>query len=142
MSSHLGITARQCMFCAILIALLAFAPLIYAQSSVSAGSISGTVTDQSGATVPNAPVTITNTATGRVINLTTNGSGAYNTPALDPGQYTIKVTAKGFQTTSQPVTVQVGNTTNGNVRLTVGQETQIVEVQASTEQVNTQHATV
>src|SRR5690348_8722894 len=56
MSSHLGIKARQTMLCAVLIALLAFAPLAFSQSSVSAGSISGTVTDQSGATVPNAPV--------------------------------------------------------------------------------------
>jgi hypothetical protein len=142
MSSHLGIATRHRVFAIVIIALLAFAPFAFSQSNVSAGSISGTVTDPSGATVPNVPVSITNTATGRTINLTTNSSGGYTTGALQPGPYTVKVTAKGFQSVSLPLTVQVGNTANGNVKLTLGQETQIVEVQAETEQVNTQQATV
>jgi carboxypeptidase family protein len=142
MSSHLGITARRFTIATVLLALVAFTPLVYAQSSVSVGSISGTVTDPSGASVAGAPVTITNTGTGHVINLTSNSSGGYNSGPLAPGQYTVKVTAKGFQTVSLPLTVQVGNTANGNVKLTVGQETQIVEVQAATEQVNTTQASV
>jgi Carboxypeptidase regulatory-like domain len=142
MSSHLGIATRHRVFAVVVIALLAFAPFAYSQSNISAGSISGTVTDPSGATVPNAPVTITNTATGHAINLTTNSSGTYTTGALPPGPYTVKVAAKGFQSVSLPLTVQVGNTASGNVKLTLGQETQVVEVQAETEQVNTQQATV
>jgi hypothetical protein len=144
MASLLGIPRQRAITLTftLIFALLIFASMTFAQSSVSSGSISGTVTDPSGASVANAPVTITNTGTGRVISLTTNSSGSYTTGALEPGQYTIKVTAKGFQTVSQPVTVQVGNNTNGNVKLAVGQESQIVEVQASTEQVNTQQATV
>lgn len=142
MSSHLGIAYRHRVFAIVIIALLALAPFAYSQANINSGSISGTVTDPSGATVPNAPITITNTATGQTINLTTNSSGSYTTAALRPGPYTVKVTAKGFQSVSLPLTVQVGNVANGNVQLTLGQETQVVEVQAQTEQVNTQQATV
>jgi hypothetical protein len=142
MSSHLGIATRHRVFAIVIIALLAFAPFAFSQANVNSGSITGTVTDPSGATVPNVPVSITNTATGRTINLTTSSSGGYTTGALQPGPYTIKVTAKGFQSVSLPLTVQVGNTATGNVKLTLGQETQVVEVQAETEQVNTQQATV
>jgi Carboxypeptidase regulatory-like domain len=142
MSSHLGIATRHRVFAIVIIALLAFAPFAYSQANINAGSISGAVTDPSGATLPNVPVIITNNNTGRVINLNTTSSGNYTTGPIDPGTYTVKVTAKGFQTVSLPLTVQVGNTANGNVRLVLGQETQVVEVQAETEQVNTQQATV
>ena len=58
--------------------LLLATTLVFAQTTVGTGSIVGTVTDPSGAVVSNAKVTITNTATGQVIEQTTNSSGAYN----------------------------------------------------------------
>ncbi|HKN35248.1 MAG TPA: carboxypeptidase regulatory-like domain-containing protein [Terriglobales bacterium] len=115
---------------------------VYAQTSVSTGTILGTVTDPSGAVVTNAKVVITNKATGQVISTTTGSSGTYTSGSLIPGEYLIKIEAKGFKSTVLPVTVQVSGTAPGNVRLELGQESQIVEVQGSAEQVNTEQATV
>jgi hypothetical protein len=128
-----------------LIALLATFALLtsvaFAQTTVSTGSIVGTVTDASGAVVPNAKVTITG-STGQVIKATTNGQGGYSTGSLVPGAYTIRVEAKGFKTTQLPVDVRVDTTASGSVKLEIGQESTVVEVQGTEVQVNTEQATV
>lgn len=116
--------------------------LSLAQTTVGTGSIVGQVVDPSGAVINGAKVVITNVATGRVINLTANTAGAYNSGALVPGNYKVLVSAKSFRSTELQLTVLVGNTANGNVKLEIGQENQIVEVQASAVQVNTEQATV
>jgi uncharacterized membrane protein len=92
--------------------------------------------------VPTAKVSITNKATGRVINVSTTSAGTYASGALTPGNYTVRVEAQGFKTSELPVTVQVGVTASGNLKLQVGQATQVVEVQASEVQINTEQATV
>jgi Carboxypeptidase regulatory-like domain/TonB dependent receptor-like, beta-barrel len=122
--------------------LSAFAFAAYAQTTVSTGSIQGTVTDQTGAVVPGAKVTITGKATGRVISTGTSSAGIYSSGALIPGEYTVRVVAQGFRTASLNLTVQVGGTVNGNVKLEVGQATQVVEVSASAVTVNEEQATV
>jgi hypothetical protein len=116
--------------------------VLYAQTTISTGSIQGTITDQSGAVVPTAKVSITNKSTGRVINVSTTSAGTYTSGALTPGNYVVRVEAQGFKTSELPVTVQVGVTASGNMKLQVGQATQVVEVQASEVQVNTEQATV
>jgi uncharacterized protein YjdB len=58
-----------------------------AQSSAGGGSIQGTVTDDSGAAVPNANIKINHIATGRQIDTATNGAGFYSTPTVNIGQY-------------------------------------------------------
>ncbi len=126
----------------VLVALVAFAPLTIAQTTISTGSIQGTITDQSGAVVPNARVTITNKGTGQTFSVNTTSAGAYASGALIPGDYVVRVEAKGFKTVQSPVTVQVNVTSSGNMKLEVGQETQVVEVQVSGTQVNTEQATV
>jgi hypothetical protein len=113
-----------------------------AQTTISTGSIQGTITDQSGAVVSGAKVTVTNKATGQVITTSTNSSGAYASGALLPGEYAVKVEAKGFKTVQAGATIQVNTTASGSYKLDVGQETQVVEVQASGVQVNTEQATV
>ena len=123
-----------------LIALI-FSTMALAQTTISTGSIVGTVTDNSGAVVPNAKVTITG-STGQTIHDVTNGNGNYSSGALIPGAYTIRVEAKGFKTAQLPVDVQVANAANGNVKLEIGQESTVVEVQGSEIQVNTEQATV
>jgi len=115
---------------------------VLAQTTVGTGSIQGTVTDPSGAVVSGAKVTITIKATGSVISTTTNSAGAYSSGALVPGNYVVRVEARGFKTTQLPLTVLVSNTANGNVKLEVGQTSETVEVQASAVQVNTEQATV
>jgi len=113
-----------------------------AQTTVGTGSIVGTVTDQSGAVLNGATVTIKNTATGQVVDLTTNSTGAYNSGALLPGTYNVQFSAKGFSKVSTMLTVQVGNTATANVKLEIGKESQVIEVQASALQVNTEQAIV
>ncbi|MGE5205333.1 MAG: carboxypeptidase regulatory-like domain-containing protein [Chlamydiota bacterium] len=113
-----------------------------AQTTVGTGSIVGTATDPSGAVVRGAKVAITNVATGQVVSTATNSSGAYNSGALVPGNYKVQVSAKGFSSVSLPVTVLLGNTSTANAKLQIGQESQVVEVQASEVQVNTEQPTV
>src|SRR5208337_1443766 len=127
---------------AVLGILLAFHISLSAQTTASTGSIQGTVTDPSGALVGGAKVSINNKSTGRLITVTTTSAGAYTSGALTPGDYTIRIEAPGFKTTEIPVTVQVGVTASGNARLQVGQASQVVEVQASALEVNTEQATI
>ncbi len=122
--------------------LSALAVTLSAQTTISTGSIQGTVTDPSGAFVSGAKVTIANQATGQTINFITNSSGTYNSGALTPGDYKVQVAAKGFSSVSLPVTVQVGNIAGGNVKLQMGRESEVIEVQASEVRVNTEQATV
>jgi hypothetical protein len=117
-------------------------PGAFAQTTVGTGSIDGTVSDPSGAVVSGAKVTITNTGTGQVINLITNSSGAYNSGALAPGIYKVQISGKGFKTLSQAIAVLVGNTSTVNAKLELGQETQVIEVQAEQVQVNTSQSIV
>ncbi|MGA7377200.1 MAG: carboxypeptidase regulatory-like domain-containing protein, partial [Candidatus Sulfotelmatobacter sp.] len=115
---------------------------LFAQTTISTGSIQGTITDPSGAVVSGAKISIVNKATGRVINTKSTSAGAYASGALTPGDYTLRVEAQGFKTSEVPVTVQVGVTSSGNVKLQLGESTQVVQVQAETVAVNTQQATV
>jgi carboxypeptidase family protein len=122
--------------------LLPLAPPLFAQTTVGTGGIVGTVSDPSGAVLVGAKVTITNVATGQVINLATNSSGAYNSGALVPGNYRVQVSAKGFSSVDTPITVLVGNTATVNVSVQIGPENQVVEVQDSGVRVNTEQPTV
>src|SRR4051794_2519923 len=115
---------------------------MHAQSTIGTGSINGTVTDPSGAVLGGATVTITNVGTNLLIRTTSNSSGSYTSGALTPGDYRVQVSVKGFSSTSQVVHVLVGNTATFNASLQVGQESQVIEVQACSVEVNTEQATV
>lgn len=115
---------------------------LFAQTTISTGSIQGSVTDPTGAVVSDAKISISNKATGRVITTKSTSAGAYTSGALTPGDYTLRVEASGFKTSELGVTVQVGVTSPGNVKLQVGQATQVVEVQGEQVAVNTLQATV
>lgn len=65
------------------------------------GQITGVVTDKTGAVIPAAAVTATNTATGIKTAGKTNGAGAYNFPALEPGLYSLEISAQGFESLKQ-----------------------------------------
>ena len=126
---------------AAILMLFSAAPCI-AQTTVSTGNILGTVTDPTGAVVSGAKVTITNKATNQTITTTTSSAGAYTSGALIPGNYMVRVEAKGFSSVEFPVTVQVSATAPGNAKLQLGQESQVVEVQGTGVAVNTEQATV
>ncbi len=112
------------------------------QTTISTGSIQGVVTDPTGAVVSGAKISISEKSTGRVIAVKSTSGGAYTSGALIPGNYTVRVEAAGFKTSEMPVLVQVGETASGNIKLQVGQNTQVVEVQGTAVTVNTQQATV
>jgi Carboxypeptidase regulatory-like domain len=113
-----------------------------AQTTISTGSIQGTVTDPSGAVLTGAKVSITNKATGQTISAITNAAGAYTSGALSPAEYEVRFEMKGFHTTVENVQVQVNTTSSANAKLGLGESTQVVEVQAAEVAVNTEQATV
>src|ERR1700746_2889533 len=115
---------------------------LMAQTTVGTGSIVGIVTDPSGAVVSGAKVAITNVATASTIEVTTNSAGAFTSGALTSGNYRVQISAKGFNSLTQTVNVQVGNAVSLNAKMTLGQESTTIEVQASEVQVNTEQATV
>jgi hypothetical protein len=125
-----------------LLALLSVLHGLFAQTTVGTGSIVGTVSDPSGGVISGARITITNTATGQVVDLTTNSSGSFNSGALIPGDYKTRISSKGFNSAEMLATVQVGNTTTVNVTLPIGQENQVMEVRGSALRVNLEQATV
>ena len=122
--------------------LLLVSSVVVAQTTISQGSIQGTVTDPSGAVVSGAKIKITNKATGQVFSSEASSSGTYSSGGLIPGEYVVHVEAKGFKSSELPVTVQVAVTATGNVKLEVGQESQVIEVQGNAVTVNTEQATV
>jgi hypothetical protein len=93
------------------------------------GSITGTVTDTTGAVVPGATVTITQTDTNAVHTVTTSDAGTYTVTQLPPGHYTVsidKAAFKGFKQTS--ITLQIDQTVDISPKLTIGTAQQTVEV--------------
>ena len=100
-----------------------------AYAQVAGASITGTVTDSSGAIIPNAQVSITDVATGVVRNVSTDAAGLYSAPNLLPGTYEVRVTATGFSTAVQKgITLRVGTQQSLPITLQVGQVSQTVEV--------------
>jgi hypothetical protein len=109
----------------------------------TAGQITGEVSDPSGALIPNAAVTVTNTATNVARSTQTNTAGLYSFPDMPPGMYDVKAVAAGFNTTTKAgVEVQVEATVRVDFSLAVGQSTQTVEVAASAAQLATENASV
>src|ERR1022692_691819 len=105
--------------------------------------IVGTITDQTGAAVPGATLTLTQTETGFVKNGVSNATGGFVFPGLNVGTYTLKVTAKGFETsTTSNLVLNVSQTLGADVKLTIGAETTEVSVTADALQVQAESNTV
>ena len=114
--------------------LLLFLPTIrtaFAQTSV-AGTINGLITDSSGAVIPNANVTVTNTGTQLVQKTTSNASGYYVVPSLPSGDYDVRVEKEGFDAClNRGVHLYPAASVESSCTLKVGQVSQTVEVQAN-----------
>ena len=105
---------------------------VHAQSAVTTGSIRGVLADQSGAVVVGASVQVQRQGTGIATNQLSNREGIFVFPALDVGDYQVRVTAPGFRpANANSVTVHVGQTTTVDVRLQAGSYAQTMEVTAS-----------
>lgn len=111
----------------------AFVVCFFAVSAFAAltGNITGTVFDPSGAVVPNAKITITNTGTGAVRVISTGASGEFSAPQMDVGTYRVSVDQTGFKTYSETVIVRTGETTSIRVQMQVGSAGQTVTVEAT-----------
>lgn len=119
------------------IALFTFS--LFAQSE--RGTITGAIRDSSGAVIPTAKITITNTATNVVIGAVTNETGEYTVPSLSPGVYDIRVEKAGFRPAEvRGLSLDAAQTVREDATLEVGTSTQAIEVQASAVQLQTEDA--
>jgi len=121
---------------------LASAPSLLAQSA-GTGALTGTVSDPSGAIVPNVTVTLTSTDTNQVRTATTGADGGYKFALLPPGTYRIRFSAAGFKTAEiSAVTVNVTETPVLDRVLEVGAQSEQVTVEAQTEVLQTATSTL
>ncbi|HEY6269852.1 MAG TPA: TonB-dependent receptor [Candidatus Acidoferrum sp.] len=128
---------------AILLVCLFVSANAWAQTGTS--GITGTVIDPQGKAVPGAKVTITNVATNAARSTQSSDTGAYLFDLIAPGDYRLEVEAKGFRkTVVDNVRALIGKPTESNVRLELGQISQVVEVRMSAQDVviNTQDASL
>jgi Carboxypeptidase regulatory-like domain len=95
--------------------LLVLSSLAYAQEST--GNVSGTITGPRGASISGADLSITNKITGQSSHTTTSPAGTYAIRDLPPGEYVLRVEAKGFQTADLLIRIQPSGTATGDVRL-------------------------
>ncbi|MBV8631771.1 MAG: TonB-dependent receptor [Silvibacterium sp.] len=110
--------------------MLLVSPRLFAQATAT-GNIQGTVTDSSQAVVSAAEVIATNDSTGATRTTTTNDSGVYRFEFLPAGNYTVKITARGFSSIEQKVELLVGQTASTNVTLKPGATNETVEITAA-----------
>ena len=107
--------------------------------STTQGAISGTVEDVTSAVIPGATVTIHNDGTAAEQHLTADSKGYFDASLLEPGTYTVTITAGGFGSyKADQVIVQVGQVTTVEPRLKVGADNQTVDVSAETPVINTE----
>jgi len=105
----------------------------------TAGTITGVVTDPTGAVIPEAAITVTNQGTGVDFHLITNSAGVYSITSLIPGTYTVTVSQKGFKTyVNRNLALSVNQVLRIDVQLELGTETQTVTVEAAAPMVNTE----
>ena len=125
----LAVKRRRLLHLSLLILFLGFfATQVFAQEA----TIVGTVTDPTGAAVPNVSITITHTETGQARQVTTNSEGQYIAPNLQNGHYGIRVDASGFKRIEQKsVVLAVGDRTRLDFKLEIGSTQEQVTVEAA-----------
>src|ERR1700694_2380639 len=133
-------TAWTIAFVAITFCPLTLVP-VYAQ--VAGATLSGVVTDASGAVIPNATISIKNTATGLTRTVSTGGAGFYSMPNILPGSYDITASATGFSTKSETgLTLEVGARQVLDLSLQLGQLMENVEVTGATPTIQLETSTI
>src|SRR5262249_15986979 len=122
-----------CLFCWMMRDMSAQAPV---------GTVTGTVTDSTGAVLPSATISITNKATSVARTLTANEGGLYSAPALAPGDYEVRAEMPGFRTLVRDAQAIAGNTTQAEMNMTLGATPEVITVEAATAQINYETYTV
>ena len=123
-----------------LIGILSCASLAIAQTATT--SLRGVVKDPTGALVPGATVTITSASTGIARQATSNSSGGYEFPQLQPARYTIKVTAAGFGDQSKTAELLVNQPASIDFTLSIQASNVTVDVSATAQTLNTSDASL
>ncbi len=124
----------------LLLCILAFSSAVFAQ--LTTADILGTVTDSTGAVIPNANVKLLNVNTHEIRTATSNASGDYVFPLLNPGHYSISVQATGFEASRQILAVEAGDRARADFHMTIGSASQTVMVEAQTPLLQSEDATV
>lgn len=126
----IGLLASFCFLCFV---------AIPASAQFDTGTITGTITDSSGAVIPGATVMILDVGTGRQVTVTTDRRGGFNASALPFGTYNVTARAKGFiVSTAQGIILNVGAKVNVNLTLAVASSTTTVTVTGTQTSVDTQ----
>lgn len=111
-----------------------------AAQSATSGDVSGTVTDPTGAVVPNANVKVKSSETGASQSTVSNAQGFYRISFLKPGPYVVSVEAPGFKGTSYATRIAIGQVSTVNVTMVLGQESTTVEVSGEAPVIQTENA--
>jgi hypothetical protein len=130
---------KKLQFCLVMLSVLLLA--LGAMAQIQNGQFSGTVTDPSGAAIPNVKLTVTNTGTNLSVTTTTNSTGAYTVKELPPGSYKITAEAAGFRTVNNTsLTLNAGTIEHVDFKMTLGQAQEVVEVTSEATAVNTEES--
>lgn len=124
----------------ILLCILSTVTLSFGQTAST--SLRGTIKDPTGALVPGAKVTITNSATGATFSAVSDNSGNYIFPQIPPAKYAIKVSAQGFGDRSKTAELLVNQPATINFDLSIQTSTETVDVSATAQTLNTSDATI
>ena len=125
----------------ILLSLIFSSCALFAQSA-STSTLTGDITDPSGAVVSGVEVILTDIGTNASQKATSNQAGHYSFPSVQPGQYRLSVKKERFRQTTMTLTVSVGINVSQNIKLEVGGANEIVEVQATGQELQTTDASV
>ncbi len=122
-------------FVLVLMLVLCLAGFALAQTDTA--RLIGTITDSTGAVIPNATVAVTNTSTGREVTAQTSGSGEYTVAALPPGNYHVEVKLTGFKTATAELTLEVSQVQEISLKLEAGATGTTVDVTSEVPLVDT-----
>src|SRR4051812_39923666 len=100
-------------------AMLLLLPVSAFAQTLTTGDVAGTITDSSGAVVPNAAITLKNVATNETRTAPSNNSGQYRFSLLSPGDYTISAETAGLKSALSKIAVSVGQVRETNITLSV-----------------------
>ncbi len=132
-TTEIGTSAVRC--CLALLLAVIFACTAAAQSTTD-GAVGGTITDSSGAAVPNAKITVKNNGTNAEQTVMTDDTGYFRVGKLQPAAYTVSIDAQGFAPfKAEMVIVQLGSVTDVSARLNVASAGATVVVSAEVPQV-------
>ena len=136
-------SAYRSRFFLILIAVIVLPALSLLKAQSSRGAILGTVRDPAGALVPGAKVSVANQATNTSFEYETDTTGNYYVPSLIPGRYRIAVEKAGFKKfTANDVIVEVDQAVRVDIRMELGQVTEVVEVREAAPMAQTDTTTL